>query len=72
MPRKGAPACWLILRMGKGRAASCKGMFKSIKICLEMPLVLYTAKSAPYGLQHSQKSLYLLLQGGLECLQHCP
>lgn len=30
-------------------------MFKSIKICLEMPLVEYTAKSAPYGLQHSQK-----------------
>lgn len=64
VPRKGVPAYWLILGMGKGRTVSFKGMFKSIKICLEMPLVLYTVKSAPYGLQHSQKSLHLSLQGG--------
>lgn len=29
-PRKGAPACWLILGMGEDRSASCKGMLKSI------------------------------------------
>lgn len=33
-----------------------------------MPLVLCTGKSVPCGLHHSQKSLYLSLQGGLECL----
>lgn len=64
VPKKGVPACWLILGTGKGSTASCMGMFKSIKSCLEMPLALYTAKSVPYGLQHSQKSLYFSLQGG--------
>lgn len=49
VPRKGAPACWLVLGIGKDRTASCKGMFKSIKICLQMPLALYMAKSAPCG-----------------------
>ena len=49
VPRKGAPACWLILGMGEDRTASCKGMLKSIKTWLQMPLVLYTAKSGPCG-----------------------
>lgn len=45
VPRKGAPACCLILGTGEDRTASCKGMLKSIKTWLQVSLVLHTAKS---------------------------